>query len=277
MTAKFAYLSHQSKAAGHGVLSVDQMLRAERAGLTAEDLIADGFLPPMAGGEDDDDDDDSDDDDDGDDDDGDDEGTRAKRKPKAKAKPARRRHGGADDDSDDDDGDDDSDDSDDDEPTRLRAELKAEKARAAKAEREARKLKRAEDRRKGREQADNGEYKELYEQEKARADGLETKLRKGALERSVTAAATDAGAKKPSKIIKLLDLDLDDVVDEDGEADEDAIKQAIRALKKSDRYLFKAEDAQTRDLGGERRNGGRRRTSREDVVGASRIRAAYDK
>lgn len=228
---------------------------------------------PRNDGDDNDDDDDDDGGDDDDDEDDDHDDDKRKKDPKAKDKPKPKSGGKASDDDDDSD----DDDHDDDDPAKAAiARAKAAEARAKKAEAEARKLRRAEDKRKRAQQQDDGEFKELYEAEKTRADGLERKLREGALERTVTQLATESGARKPSRILKLLDLALDDVVDEDGEVDDDVVKRAIRDLKKSDRYLFKGEDAQTTDLSGDRKNGRRRPSTDEDVRGSARIRRAYE-
>lgn len=271
MTATYAFTMSPAEVAqavaDHGV---DQFGRS----LDDPDAIRANYRGRPVNDGDDDDDDDSgdDDDDDADDDDADDDDTAGKKKAGKKKPPAKKtgKDKGGDDTSDDDD--------DDDDPVAA-ANKRAEEAeaRAKKAEADARKLKRADERRKRQQQQDDGEYKELYETEKARADGLEKKLREGAMERYAITALTEAGAKKPASAFKLLDLNYEDVVDEDGEVDEDAVNAAVRTLKKSDKYAFKGEDAQSSDLNGDRKNGRRRSGTREDVRGATRIREAYDR
>jgi hypothetical protein len=228
--------------------------------------------------EDDDDDADDDDDDDADDDTDDDAG---KTKPRSKAKdtptrrPAKKKAtADADDDADDDT------DTDDDDDDHVQRELREAKRRAAEAERRAKRAERKLSRRERQDAEDQGEYKELYEQEKTRADKAEAKLRDGAVDREVQRIANDMKAKNPARIRRLLDLP-DDVVDEDGEVDTRAIEKAIKDLRKSDKYLFRGDDGhQSADLNGDTTAAGTRRRRRastdDDVRGPSRIRRAYE-
>lgn len=267
---------------------VRELARRERPDWKRRSAAIPATVPRCEGEDDDDGDDDGDED--ADDDDSDEESKKSAAKKPAARKPAARKPAAkkkpADDDDDDSDDDDDDDDDVDDaakaekaEKARRDKEAAALKQRAAEAERRARKAERALDRRKREDQEDQGEFKELYEAEKARADSLEVKLRQGALERTVASLAQEAGARKPSRILRLLDLKLDDAVDEDGVADEKMVERAIRELKKSDKYLFKGDEAQTTDLNGDRDKNGRRLArfaASDGVTGPARIRAAYD-
>lgn len=218
------------------------------------------------GGDDDDDDDNADDDDDDTADD--------------------------DDAADDDDDDDTADDDDDDDESDAERENKALKRRLAE-ERKARKkadkaLKSTERER----QKKSGQYKRMYEEEKERGDGLEQQLRQGSLSRAITSEASRQNFRSPDLAVKLVRDDLKDAVDEDGEVDEDLVRDALKKLAKSERSLVKKskrqgdvtgdddddEDVEEDDDEGKNRNRRRRNKSDdEQVTPRERLRRGHEK
>jgi hypothetical protein len=231
---------------------------------------------PMAGADDGDGDGDgdggddggSDDGDDGDDDSGDGDGD-----------------DDSDGDGDDDSGDGDGDDDDDQattakaEAAEAKAEAKALKRRVEDAEKRARKAERDLKNRKQADREEQGEFKEMAEEEKKQRIAAEKKLRDRALETSVTAVATKLKFRNPSVAHKLVDLP-DDVVDEDGEVDEGRVERALKRLAKDEDYLVRGRRSQSRDdVKGDKsetstsRNGGK--SDDESRSGMEMLRDAY--
>lgn len=138
----------------------------------------------------------------------------------------------------------------------LKRRLADETKKRKQLERDAAKRKQAAD-------AESGEFKKLYEEEKERSAALESKLRDGARDRAIVDAATRLKFRNPQKAILLIKDSLpDDVVDDDGDVDTAAIEKALKAELKSEPYLaadtekHQGGDAGRGDAGG-RRNGGR--------------------
>lgn len=210
---------------------VDQFGR--RMGTKQADRAVRAGIPPWHPRNDDDDDGGDDDADDGDgDDDGDDKDKKPAKKPAAK-KPAARRE--------DDDGDDDDDDADGDD-----AEKRALKRRLADSEKARKKLERDQAKAQRDKDEEEGEYKKLYEQEKARGDDLESKLKNGARDRTIVEQASKLKFHSPNSAIKLVRDDLpDDTVDEDGDVDETIIEKALKnLLKREPHHAAEPDDVQ---------------------------------
>lgn len=189
--------------------AMDDEQRREVARLLRLGLV----VPPLAGGDGEDDDADADADADrsGDDDDGDE-----------------------DDEGEGDDGEGDDDDGDDEAERRVKAAERRAKAAEAKARKAERKLRLNERQR----QAKQGEYKQLYEDEKQRNGELERRIREGARDRAIVEKARDAGFKNPELAVKLLGSELNEAVDEDGEVDDDLVERSVKKLAKRESYLI---------------------------------------
>jgi hypothetical protein len=242
------------------VLSVDETNDARESG-TLPALIAAGAWPAMAGADDDDDGADGGDDGDGDGDGGDDGGDdgaddqHQARGGRQQRQQQRRQQQQADDDGDDDDGDDDSDTSE----AKLRRQLNEERRERRRLERKQAKAEKAK-------AESEGEYQKLYEDEQKRSASLEQKLKTGARDRAITTMASSMSPEDIEVVTMLAqrELTVDDVVDEDGEVDEQAVEKALKAIKKRKPHLFKdPQRAQSGDAGrGDGGANGRRRRGR---------------
>ena len=152
-----------------------------------------------------------------------------------------------DDDSDDDDNDDDNDDDDDDDDDKETPEQKENRELKRRLGEERRARKKAEKAAKTNERKrseKSGQHKRMYEEEKERADGLEAQLKAGSLERAVIAEATRLEFINPSNAFRLVSPDLSDAVDEDGEVDEDRVRDSLKKLAKSDKHLVNKKKRQ---------------------------------
>lgn len=239
------------------MLSVDQTVAARESGTLAA-LIAAGAWPAMAGA-DDDDGADGGDDGDGDGDDGDDGGSDDDDS-QAAAGRGRQGRGRQADADDGDDGDDDDSDGSGSSEEKLKRQLSDE--RKARRRLERKQAKAEKDKRES-----EGEYQKLYEEEQKRTAGLEQKLKTGARDRAITAQASTMSAEDIEVVTMLAqrELTVDDVVDEDGDVDEQAVEKALKAIKKRKPHLFKdPQRAQSGDAGRGDGNGagGRRRRGR---------------
>lgn len=257
------------------VLTATRTAELLASGHTVADLRHAGYWPGMAGADDGDDaGDDGDggaDDGDGDDGDGDDaasEGRSARggRGGRRQQSGARTQAGSGTAGSDDDDDDDDDGDGDDDHESseaKLRRELNQE--RRARRRLERKQAKAEKDKRES-----EGEYQKLYEDEQKRSAGLEQKLKTGARDRAITAQASSMDVEDIELVTILAqrELAVDDVVDEDGDVDEQAVERALKAIRKRKPKLFKDQGrAQSGEAGRGDRNGdrgadGRRRRGR---------------
>ena len=124
---------------------------------------------------------------------------------------------------------------------RLDAETKARK----KAERELLRRKNAE-----REEA--GEYKTMYEEQKAENETLRRSILDGAYERAVEAKARDLKFRNPSIAASLLPKSLrENAVDEDGEVDERLVERELKGLAKRESYLVQQAGGQRPATGDE--------------------------
>jgi hypothetical protein len=182
--------------------------------------------------------------------------------------------GAGDADSDDDD---DGDGGDDSEAAKAQAELAGLKRRFAEERKAKTKLERELRKAQNEKRQEQGEYEQMYKDEKKRADDLEEKLKTDALNRTIIDAATDLKFYEPSLVPSLVKVK--DAVDEDGEVDETLVKKAVQALAKRSTYLIREGDKPQGAVRGERRpastNGDR---SPADVgIGIDRTRYAYEK
>lgn len=156
------------------------------------------------------------------------------------------------------------DDEDEETPEELRARLKVAEAenadnkrKAAEAERKQKKADRAAAAAAAAKREDEGEFKSLYEQEKAKNEKQDSAMRKRLMVSSIKLAATSLKFRNPDAAVRLVDLDPMDVVDEDYSVDEQSIRRELEALAKTDPYLVTPGKAQGDLKPGQReRNGG---------------------
>lgn len=174
---------------------------------------------------------------------------------------------------------DEDDDDEDDDATKRDNELSALKRRLGEAEKARKKAERELARQTQKDQAAQGEYKEMYEAEKRRGDDLELKLRTGALDRATIAAATNQRFVHPDLVPALAKGSLKDAVDEDGEVDETLVENAVKALGKRYQELLLPPEKPQNPVKGERRpavaNGDR--PAGDVAPGQARIAYAYSK
>lgn len=130
--------------------------------------------------------------------------------------------------------------------------------RAGEEERKRKKLEKEAKERAQREQQDQGQFKDLYEQEKQAREEQDGKIKSRLLKSSIRSQAAAQKFLNPDVAHRLVDLDPNDVVDDDFEVNEDAVKSALESLAKTNTYLVNKAKAQKDDLGGSdgRRSGG---------------------
>ena len=120
----------------------------------------------------------------------------------------------------------------------LEKRLAAAERAAADANKAKRRAERAAEQRKSARAEEEGEFKTLYEQERAAREQLETRLRNDARDRAIISAASKLRFKDPEDAVILAVRNLpEDVVDEDGDVDEDAIDRVLKRIAKDKPYL----------------------------------------
>lgn len=157
--------------------------------------------------------------------------------------------GSGDDGDDGDDGDGDGDDGDDgdDEDGELKAtreENRALKRRLSdetKAKKSAERKLKSEQREK---QKKNGQYEQMFKDEKERREELEGQLKGGALDRAITSEASRQNFRSPDLAVSIVKTDLQDAVDEDGDVDEDRVRDSLKKLAKREPGLVKKSKRQ---------------------------------
>lgn len=146
------------------------------------------------------------------------------------------------------------------------AELKAQQAKDAELLKKLRKFEKENKEKADKEAIEAGKFKELWEQEKAAREAIESKVKAKELDSAIRAELANFKAKAPETVLKLIDKAAIQWKD-DGGVDTKSIETALKALKKSDPILFEEEQASTPSV---------KRATEGDVVGGYEkdIRAA---
>jgi hypothetical protein len=197
--------------------------------------------------------------------------------------------GGGDDD-DDDDGDDDDDD--DDDESEVQKQNRALKRQIAEERKKSRKAERAVKKAERKRLEKSGQHKRMYEEEKAEREELEGKLKTGSLDRAITAEATRQGFRSPDLASSIVIAGLNDAVDEDGDVDEDRVRDSLKKLAKREPGMVKKtkrqsdvtgdadddDDGDDEDDRDSRRNGRRSKSDDDEKVSPrERLRRGHEK
>jgi hypothetical protein len=249
-------IAHTTRPGPDDVLSVDELLERLHAGATIDGLRS-RFILPMAGG------------------DGEGEGTGDGGKGDDEAGKG---EGKGDDEAGKGEGDDEGDDDEE-----GGSELERARRAAAAAKKEAKDLKTAREKEQREAAEKAGRWEELAKKAQAKVDELEERIETEARERTVIAELVKAKAENPERAVRLIDKkDLEEV-----ETDADAVR-VVKALKRSDGYLFAPDGPRQRRTRGDdddddtnrgRRGGGSddddEGKSKPKAVGVDRLRRGY--
>lgn len=125
----------------------------------------------------------------------------------------------------------------------LEAKVAEYEAELAKANEILEKARKGEKYHKNKAEAEVKKVQALYEQEKARADGLELKIRNQAIDQVVRQVLGESGAKAVDTAMKLVDRSAIKF-DEDGSVDVESVKSVVDKMKETDSILFGAQQNQ---------------------------------